>query len=106
VNIDAKSPHRSPAVREASAAGRDTKAASSKDEGSSGEGSSSSLDSSSYFVRDADPEIEANELGTKPTAVRLGGKVVKCLRFESRDCERTLLAEAGGLSSFRRWKKI
>ena len=35
------------------------------------------------------------ELGAKPTAVLLGGNVVKSLRFESRDRERELLAAAG-----------
>ena len=42
----------------------------------------------------------ATELGAKPTAVRLGGNIVKSLRFKSRDCERTLLAEAGGSFCF------
>ena len=37
----------------------------------------------------------ATELGAKPTAVRLGGNIVKSLRFESRDRECTLLAAAG-----------
>ena len=37
----------------------------------------------------------ATELGAKPTAVRLGGNIVKSLRFESRDRERTLLVAAG-----------
>ena len=37
----------------------------------------------------------ANELGAKPAAVRLAGNIVKFLRFESRDREHTLLAEAG-----------
>ena len=36
----------------------------------------------------------ATELGAKPTAVRLGGNIVKSLRFESRDREHTLLVEA------------
>ena len=37
----------------------------------------------------------ATELGAKPTAVRLGDNIMKSLRFESRDRERTLLAAAG-----------
>jgi len=71
------------------------KSTSSRTKGSGGEGSSSSSDSSSFFVRDADPEAAAVELGAKPTAVRLGGNIVKSLRFESRDRERGLLAAAG-----------
>ena len=35
------------------------------------------------------------EHGAKPTAVRLGGNIVKSLHFESRDRERGLLAAAG-----------
>ena len=35
------------------------------------------------------------ELGAKPTAVRLGGNIIKSLHFESRDRERGLLAAAG-----------
>jgi len=63
--------------------------------GDGGEESSSSSDSSSYFVRDADPEAVAVELGAKPTAVRLSGNVIKSLRFESRDRECELLAMVG-----------
>ena len=67
-------------AREVPASGQDAKApstldkasSSSEDRGSDGEGESSSSDSSSYFVRDADPEVVAVELGAKPTAVRLG----------------------------------
>ena len=51
-------------------------------------------------MRNADPEAVATELGAKPTAVRLGGKIVKSLCFESRDRERELLAEAGGSFCF------
>jgi len=40
------------------------------------------------------------ELGAKPAAVRLGGKIVKSLHFESRDHELELLAEAGGSFCF------
>ena len=64
-------------------------------EKSGSEGSSSSSDGSSFFVRDADPEATAMELGAKHTAVLLGGNIVKSLRFESRDRERELLAAAG-----------
>ena len=80
-------------------------ASSSGTKGSGGEGSSSSSDSSSYFVRDADPEAVAVELGAKPTAVHLGGNVVKSLRFESRDRERELLATAGDSFCFPLMKK-
>ena len=73
-------------------------ASSSGAKGSGGKDSSSSLDSSRYFVRDADPEAVASELGAKPTAVHLSGNIVKSLRFESRDREHELLMEAG--SSF------
>ena len=68
--------------------------------GSGDKASSSSSDSSSYFVRDADPEAVASELGAKPTAVRLGGNIVKSLRFESQDREHELLAEVGGSFCF------
>jgi hypothetical protein len=101
--IEVDSPRRSPAARETDMLGHDTKAPSQHDTSSSGsrnggnggDNSSSSSDSSSYFVRNADPEAVATELGAKPTAVRLGDNIVKSLRFESRDHERTLLAEAG-----------
>ena len=73
---------------------------SSGTKGSVGEKSSSTSDSSSFFVRNADHEAVATELGAKPTAVRLGGKIVKSLCFESRDPERELLAEAGGSFCF------
>jgi len=96
------SPHCSLAAHEAPRTGPDAGAPSVHEVASSGSGneggsgdSSSSSDSSSYFVRDADPESVAAELGAKPTAVRLGGNIVKSLRFESRDRERTLLAAAG-----------
>jgi hypothetical protein len=46
---------------------------------STGADSSSSSDSSSYFVRDANPDVVAYELGAKPTALRLGGNIVKSL---------------------------
>ena len=104
VNIVVDSPHRSPAPREASASGKDAEkqntASSSGTKGSGGEESSSTSDSSSLFVRNADPEAAAAELGAKPTAVRLGGNIVKSLRFESRDRERELLLEAGGSFCF------
>ena len=70
-------------------------ASSSRTKGSGGEGSSSSSDSSSFFVHDGDPEAAAVELGAKLTAVRLGGNIIKSLRFESRDRERELLAALG-----------
>ena len=97
VQIEVDSRRRSPAVREAPKApsAQDTAFSSSEDEGNNGEGSSSSSDSSSYFVRNADLEAVANELGAKPAAVRFGGNIVKSLHFESRDRERTLLAEVG-----------
>jgi hypothetical protein len=91
VQVEVISPCHSPAAREADALGHDTKASSQHDTSSSGsgsEGSSSSSDSSSYSVRNADPEAVATELGAKPTAVRLGGNVIKSLRFESGDRER------------------
>ena len=75
-------------------------ASSSGTKGSGGEGSSSSLDSSSFFVRDADLEAAAVELGAKLTAVRLGGNIIKSLRFESRDRECGLLAAAGDCFCF------
>ena len=75
-------------------------ASSSGTKGNSGEESSSTSDSSSFFVRNADPEAVAVVLGAKPAAVRLGGKIIKSLRFESRDRERELLAEAGGSFCF------
>ena len=104
VNIVVDSPRRSPAPREASASGKDAKkqntVSSSGMKGSGGEESSSTSDSSSFFVRNADPEAAAAEFGTKPTAVRLGGNIVKSLRFESRDRERELLSEAGGSFCF------
>ena len=101
--IEVDSPRRYPAARETDTLGHDTKAPSQHDTSSSGsrnggnggDNSSSSSDSSSYFVRNADPEAVATELGAKPTAVRLGGNIVKSLCFESRDRERTLLATAG-----------
>jgi len=79
VQIEVDKPRRSPATCEAPAFGQDAKApsawdtasSSSEDEGNSGEGSSGSSDSSSYFVRNADPEAVANKLGAKPAAVRL-----------------------------------
>ena len=58
------------------------------------------LDSSSFFVRNADPEAVATELGAKPTVVHLGCKIVKSLHFESRDRERELLVEALGSFCF------
>jgi len=103
VQIEVVSSHRSPAAREADALGHDTKAPSQHDtsssgfgnEGNSGNDSSSSSDSSSYFIRNADPEAVATELGAQPTAMHLSGNVIKSLRFESGDRERTLLAAAG-----------
>jgi len=95
-------PHRSLAARKAPPTGPEAGVPSVHEVASSGSGneggsgdSSSSSDSSSYFIRDADPENVAAELGAKPTAVRLGGNIVKSLRFERRDRERTLLAAAG-----------
>jgi len=101
--IEFDSPRRSPAARETDTLGHDTKAPSqhdtssfgSRNGGNGGDDSISSSDSSSYFVRNADPEAVATELGAKPTAVRLGGNIVKSLRFESRDRKHTLLATAG-----------
>ena len=75
-------------------------ASSSGTKGSVGEESSSTSDSSSFFVRNADPDAVGMEFGAKPTTVRLGGKIVKSLRFESRGRERKLLAEAGGSFCF------
>ena len=111
VNIVADSPRRSSSPRAAPITGQEAevsfgkkgeaasssrKTASSSDVKKSGsESSSNSSDSSSFFVRDNDPEATAVELGAKPTAVRLGGNIVKSLRFESRDRERGLLAAAG-----------
>ena len=101
VNIVVDSPRRSSLPRGAPTSGKETEvpsgknaeaspsaeksASSSGTKRSGGEGSSSSSDSSSFFVRDADPEAVALELGAKPTVVRLGGNIVKSLRFESRD---------------------
>jgi len=101
--IEVDSSRRSPAARETDTLGHDTKAPSqhdmsssgSRNGGNDGNNSSSSSDSSSYFVRNTDPEAVATELGAKPTAVRLGGNIVKSLRFESRDRKHTLLATAG-----------
>ena len=73
--------------------------------GSGDKASSSSSDSSSYFVRDADPEAVATELGAKPTAARLSGSIVKSLRFESRDHEHALLVEARDSFCFPLMKK-
>jgi len=94
VNIIVDSPRRSSEPREASASGKDAEklpehntASSSGTKRSAGEESSSTSDSSSFFVRNADPEAVATELEAKPTAVRLGGKIVKSLRFESQDRE-------------------
>ena len=104
VNDVVDSPRRSPTPHEASASGKDAEkqntASSSGTKGSGGEESSSTSDSSSFFVHNADPEAVATKLGAKPTAVRLGGKIVKSLRFESRDREWELLAEAGGSFCF------
>ena len=57
-------------------------------------------DSSSFCVRNADPEAAVVELRAKPTTMRLGGNIVKSLRFESWDRERELLSEAGGSFCF------
>ena len=81
-----------------SSPGKSTSSSGAKRSG--GGDSSSSSDSSSFFVRNADPEAVATELGAKPTAVRLGGNIVKSLRFERRDRERGLLAAAGDSFSF------
>ena len=109
------SPRRSSLPRGAPTSGKEAEVPSGKDaeaspsaeksasspgtKGSGGEGSSSSSDSSSFFVRDADPEAAALELGAKPTIVRLGGNIVKSLHFESWDRDRGILAAAG--DSFR-----
>jgi len=90
-------------ARKVPASGQDAKASSARDKASSsseargsyGEDESSSSDSSSYFVRDAHPEVVAVELGAKPTAMHLGGNIVKSLRLESRDREHALQTEAG-----------
>jgi hypothetical protein len=104
VNIVVDSPRRSLAPCEASASGKDDEkkntASSSRRKGSGGEESSSTSDSSSFFVRNTDPEAAAAELGVNPTAVRLGGNIIKSLRFESWDRERELLSEAGGSFCF------
>ena len=104
VNIIVDSPRHSPAPCEASAYGKDAEkqnmASSSGMKGSGGEESSSTSDSSSFFIRNAGPEAAAAELRAKPTAVCLGGNIVKSLRFESRDRECKLLAEAGGSFCF------
>ena len=89
---EAKVPFEKP-VEALSSPGKSTSSSGMKRSG--GGDSSSSSDSSSFFVRDADLEAAAMELGAKPTAVRLGGNIVKSLRFESRDRERELLAAAG-----------
>ena len=86
-----------------SSPGKSTSSSGAKRSG--GGDSSSSSDSSSIFVRDADPEATAVELGAKHTAVLLGGKIVKSLRFESRDRECELLAAAGTPSASPSWKK-
>jgi len=111
VNVVVDSPRRSSLPRGAPTSGKEAEvpsektaeASSSPEKSTSSSGakksgggdSSSSSDSSSFFVRDADLEAAAMELGAKPTAVRLGGNIVKSLRFESRDRERELLAAAG-----------
>ena len=107
VNIVIDSPRRSSAPPQVSASGKDAEkfpeqntASTSGTKESVGEESSSTSDSSSFFVRNANPEVVALELGAKPTAVRLGCNVVKSLRFESRDRERELLVEAGGSFCF------
>ena len=105
VNIVIDSPHRSSAPPQVSASGKDAKKLTEQNTASSSgtkgdEESSSTSNSSSFFVRNADLEAVATELGAKPTAVRLGGKIVKSLHFESRDRQRELLAEAGGSFSF------
>src|SRR6185503_4283336 len=107
VNIVIDSPRRSSAPPQVSASGKDAEklpeqntTSSSGTKKSVGEESSSTSDSSSFFVCNADPEAVATELGAKPTAMRLGGKIVKSLHFESWDRERELLAEAGGSFCF------
>ena len=111
VNVVADSPRRSSPPRGAPTSGKEAEVSSGKNaeassssrksssssdtKKSGGEGSTSSSDSSSFFVRDADPEAAAVELGAKPTAVRLSGNIVKSLRFESQDRERGLLAAVG-----------
>jgi len=111
VNVKVDSLHRSSPRREAPTSSKEPKAPFGKDAEAppshvtvvsssgtkrcGGEGSSSLSNSSSFFVRDADPEAVAMELGAKPAAVHLGGNIVKSLRFESWDRERGLLAEAG-----------
>jgi hypothetical protein len=102
VQVEIDSPAPAPAQREGHDVVKESEKAAARisvspDSGAKGmdvEGDRNSLDSSSYFVRVADPEAFATELGAKPTAVHLGGNVVKSLRFESRDRERELLAEA------------
>jgi len=121
VNVVVDSPRRSSLPRGAPTSGKEAEvpsektaeASSSPEKSTSSSGakksgggdSSSSSDSSSFFVRDADPEVAAMELGAKPTAVRLGGNIVKSLRFESRDRERGILEAAGDYFCFHLMEK-